>query len=210
MWNTILFDLDGTLTDPKQGITTAVGIALEHFGIHESPDNLTRFIGPPLMEAFPEFYGFTTAQAEEAIQVFQEYFGRQGWRENNPYEGIAEFLGGLKSAGKRLIVATSKPEVFARRILDHFDLSQYFFAVCGAPLDERKGAEKIKIIRKALAFCEDTPIMVGDRKHDIEAAHALGLRAIGVLYGYGSREELTGCGADYLAEDLSALQTLLY
>ena len=135
-WDTILFDLDGTVTDPKEGITKAVATALERFGIREDPDSLTRFIGPPLDESFPEFYGFTPEQTAQATEYFREYFARQGWHENAPYPDMAELLGDLQAAGKQLIIATSKPEVFAVRILEHFGLARYFDCICGAPLND--------------------------------------------------------------------------
>ena len=140
-WNTILFDLDGTLTDPAEGITKAVEAALNHYGITVADRAaLHKFIGPPLDESFPEFYGFDAAQTAEATEVFRAYFDRQGWAENVPYPGIDGLLAELKAAGKRLLVATSKPEVFALRILEHFGLARYFDHVCGAPLDNQEGA----------------------------------------------------------------------
>lgn len=215
MWNTILFDLDGTLTDPKVGITRATAIALEHFGIHEDPDDLTHFIGPPLDESFPEFYGFTPEQAAEATEVFREYYVRQGWLENVPYPGMAELLRDLKAAGKHLMVATSKPEVTAVRILEHFGMARYFDRICGAPLHNQEGARKASVIRSALSWVEpwcgddESVVMVGDRRHDIAGARENGIAAIGVLYGYGDRAEHEKAGADFIAEDLSQLRRLL-
>ena len=211
-WDTILFDLDGTVTDPKEGITRAVATALKHFGIHEDPDSLTKFIGPPLDESFPEFYGFTPEQTEEATERFREYFARQGWHENVPYPGMAELLGDLKKAGKQLIIATSKPEAFAVRILEHFGMAQYFDHICGAPLHDQKGARKAVVIRRALSYTGgdlSRVVMVGDRRHDVAGAHETGLACIGVLYGYGDRAEHEAAGADFIAEDLPALRRLL-
>ncbi len=211
-WNTILFDLDGTVTDPKEGITKAVATALAHFGIHEDPDSLTKFIGPPLDESFPEFYGFTPEQTEEATERFREYFARQGWHENVPYPGMAELLRDLKAAGKQLIIATSKPEVFAVRILEHFGMAQYFDHICGAPLHDQRGAKKAAVVRRALSYTGgdlSRVVMVGDRRHDIAGAHEAGLAAVGVLYGYGDRAEHEAAGADFIAEDLPALRRLL-
>lgn len=211
-WDTILFDLDGTVTDPKEGITKAVATALERFGIREDPDSLTRFIGPPLDESFPEFYGFTPEQTAQATEYFREYFARQGWHENAPYPGMAELLGDLQAAGKQLIIATSKPEVFAVRILEHFGLARYFDCICGAPLHDQQGAKKAAVIRDALSRTGgglSRAVMVGDRRHDIAGAHEAGLKAIGVLYGYGDRAEHVSAGADYIAEDLAALRGLL-
>ena len=213
MWNTILFDLDGTLTDPKVGITSAVATALAKFDIQEEPDHLTKFIGPPLRDAFMEFYGFSVGQADEAIHVFRTYFAAQGWHENIPYPGVFDLLSTLKSAGKTLIVATSKAEVFALQILEYFKLAPYFSLICGAPINNNAGGKKADIIRNALQRADISDlsgiIMIGDREHDIKGAHEVGIPAVGVLYGYGSREELTACGADYIVPDFSALQALL-
>lgn len=214
MWETILFDLDGTLTDPKEGITKAVAIALEHFGIQEEPGNLTHFIGPPLDESFPEFYGFDREQLAVATETFREYYVRQGWLENVPYPGMVELLRDLQAAGKRLLVATSKPEVTAVRILEHFGMSQYFDRICGAPLDSQEGARKANVIRNALSWAgpgwdAGNTVMVGDRRHDVAGAHEVGLPCVGVLYGYGSRAEHEKAGAEFIAEDIPALQRLL-
>lgn len=212
-WDNVLFDLDGTLTDPKQGITTAVSVALRHFGIEEEPDRLTKFIGPPLAAAFREFYGLSEDDSLEAVRQFRVYFADRGWAENVPYPGMHETLARLRGAGLRLIVATSKPEVFAVRILEHFGMIGCFDLVCGAPLEDQKAAEKDRIIRTALeraGICDfSRTVMVGDRKHDIEGAHAVGLPAIGVLYGYGGREELEKSGADAIVGTVEELETLL-
>ena len=210
MWNTILFDLDGTLTDPKEGITKAVALALAHFGIQEDPDRLTHFIGPPLDESFPEFYGFDREQVDIATGVFREYYARQGWRENIPYPGAAELLRDLKAAGRTLMIATSKPEGMAVQILEHFGMAPYLDRICGAPLDNQEGAKKASVIRSALRYVPPGPVvMVGDRRHDVAGAHETGLPCVGVLYGYGSREELERAGAEVIAEDLEALKECL-
>ena len=213
-WETILFDLDGTLTDPAEGITKAVEVALNHYGITvEDRSTLNKFIGPPLDESFPEFYGFNEEQVREATRVFREYFGRQGWAENIPYPGIDKLLGDLKAAGKKLIIATSKPEEFAVRIMNHFDLAQYMDVIAGASIDNQEGAKKANVIRKALqrAGVEDlsSVVMVGDRRHDVAGGHEVGLKVIGVLYGYGDRAEHEAAGADYIVEDIPSLEKLL-
>lgn len=211
-WQTILFDLDGTLTDPKEGITKSVAYALAHFGIQADPDKLTNFIGPPLSESFPEFYGFTEEQTLLAVEKFREYFTQQGWLENVPYPGMAELLRDLQAAGKRLAVATSKPEAFAEQILEHFGMAQYFSLICGAPMDEQRGAKKAEVVADALRRTGADPsgaVMVGDRRHDVAGAHENGLPAIGVLYGYGDREEMHSAGAECIAADLAELRQLL-
>ena len=211
MWKTVLFDLDGTLTDSAPGITNAVSRALAHFGIEEKPEDLLRFIGPPLNESLPEYYGFTPEQTVKAVEVFREYFVEKGWLENAPYPGIPELLRDLKAGGLQLMVATSKPEVQAVRILKHFGLAEYFDAICGAPAGNEDGARKASVIREALRRAEDpsSVVMVGDRRHDVEGAGENGIPCIGVLYGYGSREELEGAGASFIAENLEALKNLL-
>ncbi|MBD5162336.1 MAG: HAD family hydrolase [Oscillibacter sp.] len=212
MWNTILFDLDGTLTDSAPGITNSVAHALARFGIREEPKNLLKFVGPPLNESLAEFYGFSPQQTAEAIAVFREYFVEKGWCENAPYPGIGEVLRELKAAGLRLMVATSKPEVQAVRILKHFGLADYFEQICGAPLGNEDGARKSAVIRQALSYVGGetaSAVMVGDRRHDVAGAHETGLPCVGVLYGYGGREELEKAGAEYIAEDMAALKELL-
>lgn len=217
MWNTILFDLDGTLTDPKVGITTATAAALAHFGIYENPDRLTHFIGPPLDESFPEFYGFDQGQVDTATEKFREYYVREGWLENVPYPGMDKLLRDLKAAGKHLMVATSKPKETAVKILEHFGMAQYFDRIFGAPLDNQEGAKKVNVIRNALSWANSAwdgwdysgAVMVGDRRHDVVGAHQAGLPCIGVLYGYGDRAEHENAGADFIAADLADLRRLL-
>ena len=205
MWDTILFDLDGTLTDPKVGITAAFAYALRQFGIEADPEGLTAVIGPPLRDSFRDFFGFADRDIPEAIRQYRA--------ENVPYPGIEALLEQLTDAGKRLVVATSKPEEFAVRIMEHFGLAPWFSLICGAPMDESDGGRKENVIAAALrrAGAEDKNrvIMVGDRRHDVEGAHRNGLPAVGVLYGYGSREELTAAGADYITESVRSLGALL-
>ena len=208
----LLFDLDGTLTDPGEGITNSVVYALEKFDIHVTDKTtLYPFIGPPLIESFMKFYGFSYENALLAVEYYREYFRDRGIFENVPYEGIAELLKTLKNAGKTLIVATSKPEPFARRITEHFDLDQYFDYVAGAGFDETR-AEKWDVIEYALSTMNITDrsqaVMIGDRKHDIIGAKKTGLDSIGVLWGYGNRDELTAAGADTIFEQVDNLYSL--
>ena len=214
MWNTILFDLDGTLTDSQEGIVNSVKNALDYFGIQEEREKMTAFVGPPLHDTFREVYGFNAEQIDMGTKKFREYFSEKGWLENAPYPGIEELLKALREAGKHLVVATSKPEAFAVRILEHFGLAQYFDHICGAPMDEHSGAKKSRIIENALSYYEHGPfitdaVMVGDRKHDVLGAHEKGLSAVGVLYGYGDRQELEEAGADFIVETIDSLKELL-
>ena len=214
----ILFDLDGTLTDPMVGITGAVQYALKAYGIiEEDRRKLCPFIGPPLSDSFKEFYGFSEKDAREAIPVFHEYFVERGMYENRVYDGMEDMLKKLNAAGFRLAVATSKPEVFAEQILKHFQLLQYFELVGGADMEEirvRKGdIIKYTLKRlnasKMLSEGEYDVIMAGDRKHDVLGAKEAGIPCVGVLYGYGSREELLEAGADYIAETVEDLSEFL-
>lgn len=207
MADLILFDLDGTLTDPETGITNSVVHALRYYGIEEDPKNCRRFIGPPLGPELQKVYGVDPV---ESVLHFREYFEDKGIYENVLYPDTIRVLEALKAAGKTLAVATSKPEVFARRVLAHFGIDQYFSAVCGASLDESK-VQKPEIIAEALAqFPGRSAIMVGDRKHDIEGAKANGIPSVGLLSGFGSRQELEAAGADHIADSLTdALGVLL-
>ena len=204
MYKYLLFDLDGTLTDPGIGITNSVMYALRKFGIHvDNRESLYRFIGPPLKDSFRAYYGFSDANCDLAIQYYREYFSKQGMFENAVYEGIPSLLKQLKDNGKTLIVATSKPEAFSIEILRHFDLFDFFDVVAGASFDESR-SKKADVIRYALESCQihekSSAIMIGDREHDIMGAIENGLDSLGVLYGYGSFEELKNAGACYLVD----------
>ena len=213
-YTTILFDLDGTVTDPKEGITRSVACALEHFGIKvENLDTLEKFIGPPLLESFAEYYGLGDEDCKTAVMKYRERYSVTGWAENIPYEGMAELLRDLKKAGKTISLATSKPEEFAKKILEHFDLAKYFDLICGAPMNAPKGHGKVDVIEDALKRLGITDrsgvLMVGDRLHDTEGAHKAGLPCAGVLFGYGDRAEHEACGSEYIAETVDELRKLL-
>ncbi len=213
MYKYVLFDLDGTLTDPGEGITNSVMYALRHFGIEETDrEKLFSFIGPPLVDSFMEKYGFSEEDAREATSEFRVYFRERGIFENVPYKGMKECLDELKERGHILAVATSKPEVFARRILERFGFLPCFDYVFGASMDETL-TRKDEVIAYALEEMGVTDrsacVMVGDRSHDILGAKKNGLDAIGVLFGYGSREELEEAGARYIAETVEDIPRIL-
>ena len=210
-WNTILFDLDGTLTDPAEGITKAVEAALNHYGITVADRAaLHKFIGPPLDESFPEFYGFDAARTAEATEVFRAYFDRQGWRENIPYPGVEDMLRDLRAAGKRLLVATSKPEVTALEIMEKFQLSPYFEKICGATLDGRRDS-KSSVIAYLLNTCTgiSQAVMVGDTAFDVLGAAEHRIPTIGVAWGYGNVTEMQESGAVSIANTPQELLELL-
>ena len=209
----ILFDLDGTLTDPKVGITTCVQYALAAQGIEEPDlDKLEPFIGPPLKDSFMEFYGFSKEKAERAVEFYREYYKRKGIFENKVYEGIPCLLKALYEKEKKIILATSKPERFAKQILEHFNLDKYFSLIAGATMDETRSKKEdvlsYAIEKSGISDLSDA-IMIGDRKFDIEGAHKFGIKAVGVLFGYGTRDELEAAGADFIAETTDELNKIL-
>jgi len=212
-YTTLLFDLDGTLTDSAPGITNSVRYALDRFGIMEKDDfKLRRFIGPPLIDSFQSFYGFSPEQARQAVAYYREYFAERGLYENAVYPGIPELLAELQQKGKRLILATSKPTVFSERILEYFDLKKYFSLVVGSNLDGTRITKKevIQYILGSLAETQrDECIMIGDREHDCIGARECGIDCIAVLYGYGSLEELSAQKPAYLAGSVAELSLLL-
>lgn len=227
MISKLLFDLDGTLTDPKEGICKSVQYALRAFGIEEPDiDKLEPFIGPPLVDSFMEFYGMTKERAAEAVVKYRERFSVRGWSENIVYEGIEHMLQSLRDAGYVLAVASSKPTVFVERILTHFGLRDAFSVVVGSELDGRR-INKDEVILEALrqlfgmsdgvlpgsvsrgGAMQDELLMIGDRKFDVEGAHALGIRCVGVAYGYAQPGELEEAGADFLADSPDRLSELL-
>lgn len=204
MYDNILFDLDGTLTDPGEGITNSVAYSLGKFGIAVADrSDLYRFIGPPLADSFRDFYGFSESECQLAIVRYREYFAEKGIFENRVYDGIPQLLAELKNSGRHLFTATSKPEQFAVRILEHFGLSRYFDDIVGASMDGSLSV-KADVIAEALhrngISDRKTAVMIGDRLHDIEGANANSLSSIGVLFGYGSREELVNAGASHIAD----------
>ena len=209
----ILLDLDGTLTNPEIGITKSVQYALKAFGIiEENLGNLRKYIGPPFWVSLKEYHGIREDQIEEVIAKYREYFSVTGIYENEVYEGIEECLAKLKAAGKKLILATSKPEIYANKILEHFGLVDYFTDVCGATMDSSR-SNKEAVIRYALDRNHitdlDSVVMVGDRLHDVEGAKAVGIASIGVLYGFGSKEELEEYNADWIAESVEELYEII-
>lgn len=212
MKENILFDLDGTLTNPEKGIINSVIYALDKFSVKaESRESLRCFIGPPLVDSFMEKFGFSSEDAQKALMFYREYFSVTGLYENEVYYGIENMLDNLKKAGKRVIIATSKPDLYAEKILKHFDLFKYIDYLSGATMDEKrnKKADVIEYALKELLIEKEKTVMVGDRKFDILGAHKNGVEAVGVLYGFGDRKELTDSGADWIVDSVSELEKLL-
>lgn len=212
-YEAILFDLDGTLTDPQEGILNSIEYALQKFGIKvDRRESLISFIGPPLKESFQNFFKFDSHRSWQAVQFYREYFARQGLFENSVYPGILEMLGKLRADNRVLAVATSKPTIYAERILEHFNIRACFQLVVGSNLDGTKTA-KTEVIEETLkglpSVAKESIIMVGDREHDIIGAKNNLISSLGVTYGYGSEHELKAAGCDYLAGSVEDLGRFL-
>lgn len=203
-YTTVMFDLDGTVTDSAPGITAAVAYALRQYGIEVADRSaLHAFIGPPLRDSFIKYYGFTPAQADEAVtQHYRSYYGTRGIYECRVYDGVAELLQRLHDEGAQVLLATSKPEVYARRVVEHCALQHCIDRVCGSNLDGTR-EDKAEVVAYALRCAGVTDpkhaLMVGDRSFDVLGARKNGVDTVGVLYGFGTMEELAAAGARYLA-----------
>ena len=213
MYQYVLFDLDGTLTDPGIGITNSVAYALKKWNIEVAErSELYKFIGPPLEESFRKYYGFSEEDALKAVEYYREYFKVTGIYENTIYDGTEKLLDAVKKSGRKVVLATSKPQEFAETILKHFHIVHYFDLVAGATMDSSR-SKKSDVILYALELCgiqdRSQAVMVGDREHDINGANYAGLDSIGVLCGYGDREELETAGATHIVEKIEDVFELL-
>ena len=215
-YHTVAFDLDGTLTDPKRGLVSAFAYALKKHNIDFGEvSSLTKFIGPPLKESFKSEYSLTEEEATSALALFREYFGVYGWWDNELYDGVTELLADLKRAGKKIVLATSKPDIYSKRILKLFGIAEYFDFSEGASFDSSR-ERKCDVLDYALSAVGASgaeqkrgAILVGDTKYDIEGARICGVDSIGVLYGYGSEAELRSEGATHIARTVDEVRRLL-
>ncbi len=208
----VFWDLDGTLSDSAPGIVNSIVYALEHMGTDIGDrEKLKKFVGPPLAESFENYYGYTPEQIDTAVKFFREYYQANGINENKMFEGTEELLIKLVGAGYINVVATSKPEPFARTILHRYGIDKYFLYIAGSTIDEAR-TKKAEVIAYALETCGITDksqvVMVGDRAHDCIGAKLNGLDCIGVLYGYGERQELEDAGVVAIAKDIDELGKL--
>lgn len=211
-YNIILFDLDGTLTDPKEGITKSIAYALNKMEVAVPElEELTQFIGPPLMISFKDYFQMNDEEANAALQFYRERFSTKGLYENIVYEHIDDLLKHLKHNGYKLAIATSKPTVFAEIILKHFALYDYFDEIVGSELDgsrSLKGEVISEALRRLNVTNKEDCVMIGDRKHDIIGATQNGLDSIGVTYGYGSKKELEDANATYIVHSVKSFHII--
>ena len=214
-YDLILFDLDGTVTDSGEGITKSVQYALSKYGIDEpNLENLRKFIGPPLIDSFEKYYGFSREEAIRAREIFNERYQPIGWMENRPYDGIEEVLKALKENGKMLGIATSKPADTAERVLTYFGLREYFPVFCASPLNGI-GGEKAGRIRaaiedaKALGCEAKNVIMVGDTKFDVLGAHECNIPCVGVTWGFAVEGEFEACDTEFVVDTMDELLNVL-
>lgn len=209
----ILFDLDGTLADPSEGITKSIAYALRHFDIQITDlKSLESWIGPPIKDSLREIYNFDEAQAELAVQKYRERFATKGIYENRLFEEVPTLLSDLNKRGYSIHLATSKPELYAEQILNHFNISSYFDFIAGAAMDDSRPT-KAHVIERVLRERNLTNLsdllMVGDRKYDVIGGQSVGIDTAGVLHGFGSKDELTSAGATYVFPDLNTLKEFL-
>ncbi len=209
----LLFDLDGTITDSYEAITRSYKYALEYYGIHTSPDEDMRFIlGPPLKDTFLEHYGMSTEQAVEAVGKYRERYNKYFLIEHKIYDGIPELLKKLSSDGFKLVLATAKPEEFAKQIMGHFDLSKYFLSISGASFDASRDTKErvLEYIFESLEIEDKSKcVMIGDRKYDMAGADYMGIDAVGVSYGYADEGELERYNPVFIAKDCDELYNFL-
>ena len=207
-----LFDLDGTVVDPGLGIVNSVKFALKKlgYGINEN-ESFRKFIGPPLKYSFEKYYGMKPGVAEQAVGFYREYFSEYGIGENKIYENITDLLKALKSKNVNVYIATSKPKIYAKKIIENFQLEQFFIAIEGSEFDGTLSdkSDLIAFIIKRHNLSVNESIMIGDREHDIIGARNNKMDSIGVGYGYGTKGELLNAGAKYYASDIYELSELL-
>ena len=208
----VLFDLDGTLTDPYEGITKSFQYALEAFGINAKQSELLRVIGPPLIDSFRDFYGFDDETAAYAVAKYRERFAVIGWKENRLLDGVSDMLSAIKGSGAAVVLATAKPRVFAEKIINEYDIAKYFDIVVGAELDGSINT-KTEVIAAALKKLNNPPlsdvIMVGDRRNDVDGAEKCGIECIGVKVGYAEENELEEAGATFIIDTIEELKEFL-
>ena len=208
----ILFDFDGTIADTGDGITNSVAYALEKMGLDAGTrQQRCRFIGPPLKGSFEKYHGLSSAEADRAVELYREYYREKGMLDCCLYSGIKELIDYLNESGCKVVIASSKPHIFVKRIVEHFGMTADFALIAGSELDGTRvdKAEVIEYAMTSLGISQNEAVMIGDKEHDIIGAKKQGLINIGVSYGYGSREELENAGADYIVNSPSELRSVI-
>lgn len=212
-YDVLIFDLDGTLSESTLAITKGVQYALSSFGINVSDlSKLEYFIGPPMIGLFQKNFGFSKEKAEKGVEKYREYYIKQGYKEQFPFEGVKKMIESLSKKGKKMVIATSKPTEFALDVLKMYAIKDYFSPIIGSRLDHTR-TTKTEVLEYTLSLLKKYPkdkmVMIGDREHDINAANTLGIDSIGVLYGYGSEEEVKSCNPTYIVNTIEELKNLI-
>lgn len=210
----ILLDLDGTIIDSSKGITNSIMYALEKYNIKTSNrKELHKFIGPPIIESFQKYYGFSKEEAKIAVTYYRQHHKKIGIFENELYPGIISLIKKLKDSNGILIIATSKPEVYAEQILERYDIAKFFTYIAGSNLDGTR-LTKLEVMEYAVESSNikdlSKAVMIGDREYDILGAKDMQMSSIGVLYGFGSKDELEKAGADFIAESVEGVEKILF
>lgn len=213
MYNTIMFDLDGTLTDTGEGITNAVTYALGKFGIKvNDKTELYKFIGPPLKDSYKNFYGFNDEQVKLGIKYYREYYSEKGLYQNRIYDGIENLLKKLYDDGRTIVTATSKPEEYAVKIIEKLGIAKYFKYIAGADMQGTR-ISKSDVIKYALEHCKVSDfsevLMIGDREFDVKGSAKFGIDCVGVLFGYGNFDELKNAGAKYIVNTADEIYSVI-
>lgn len=211
LWQTVFFDLDGTITDSAPGITNSIIYARKKWGLPVGPNaEYYKFIGPPMPQSYEEYWGFSHEDAVRFLEDYREYFADRGLFENDVYPGIMELIAALRAAGRTLLIATTKPTGFSERIAERFGFAPYFDTISGSNLhDTNTKYAVIEAGRAAMGVDMSSAVMVGDRAHDVEGAHQHGIPCIGVTWGFAAPGELEEAGADYIVDTAADLQGLL-
>lgn len=214
MFDHIFFDFDGTIMDTSPGIYDSFDRVIAHYKLDYPRSEYDRMIGPPLRESFGNILNLPESEIKNAIKVYRDYYSTEGMYNARLYDGVVELIENLRKSGKKIYTATSKPELFTRRILEKYELDHLFDFIGGSDLEERGRVEKKDVVEyvvntRRLSDNKEKCILIGDRKYDVVGAHEAGIKCAGILWGFGSREEFESCGADFILETPSDVETFL-
>lgn len=214
MFDHIFFDFDGTIMDTSPGIYDSFDRVIAHYKLDYPRSEYDRMIGPPLKESFGNILNLPESEIRNAIKVYRDYYSTEGMYNAEVYDGVVELIENLRKGGKKIYTATSKPELFTRKILERYELDHLFDFIGGSDLEERGRVEKKDVVEyvistRRLSDNKESCILIGDRKYDVIGAHEAGIKCAGILWGFGSREEFESCGADFILEAPSDVETFL-